>query len=171
MTTIDNDTATPSQTLGPLYGFALMFPGCESTLDRRLAEAVEIRGQVLDGAGEPVAFPDCLVELWEGGQFARTRTDAEGCFRAVVRRPGTHPLPDGTTEAPHLEVALMARGLLKQLMTRVYFPEETEANAADPALLAVPAGRRDTLLAERRADHYRFDIRLQGEGETVFFAF
>lgn len=169
--TIENDAATPSQTLGPLYGFALMFPGSECSVGADEADAVEIHGRVLDGQLEPLAFPDCMLELWEADQFARTRTDVDGRYHAVLRRPAALPLPDGAVQAPHLNVAVMARGLLKQLMTRLYFPEEEQANASDPALLSVPAARRASLIARPDGAGYCFDVHLQGEDETVFFAF
>lgn len=167
----DNDAVTPSQTLGPLYGFALMFPGSESMLDAGEPTAVRIEGRVIDGQRQPVAFPDCMLELWEADQFVRTRTDPEGRFTAIVRRPSPAASPAGMRQAPHLNVAIMARGLLKQLMTRIYFPEEELANASDPVLLAVPPARRETLVARKEASAYGFDIHLQGPGETVFFAF
>jgi protocatechuate 3,4-dioxygenase, alpha subunit len=114
---------------------------------------VRVFGQVLDGAGEPV--PDAIVETWEPATraFCRCATDDDG--RWQVRTP----------EAPHLAVNLFARGLLHRLVTRVYLGEPDDAAAWD----RVPVGRRDTLLAERTDDGYRFDIRLQGSGETVFF--
>lgn len=167
----NNDAITPSQTLGPLYGFALMFPGSESAIDASDPRAVRIEGHVTDGQQQPVAFPDCMLELWEADQFVRTRTDPEGRFTAIVRRPGTIALPDGVMQAPHLNVAIMARGLLKQLVTRMYFPEEERANASDPVLRAVPAGRRETLIARQEGSAYRFDVHLQGADETVFLAF
>jgi protocatechuate 3,4-dioxygenase alpha subunit len=88
-----------------------------------------------------------------------------------VRKPATETMPDGSVAAPHVNVALFARGLLKQTLTRVYFPDEEAANAADEVLEAVPAEDRALLVAEREGDHLRFDIHLQGENETPFFAF
>jgi protocatechuate 3,4-dioxygenase alpha subunit len=85
-------------------------------------------------------------------------------------KPGCVPSPDGSPQAPHVDVTVFARGLLKHLVTRIYFPDEDEANAADPVLGSVTdPGNRATLVAQRADDGYRFDIRLQGEGETVFF--
>lgn len=135
------------------------------------AGAIEIHGQVFDGNGDLVAYPDALVELWAGGQFARARTDAGGTYRAVMRKPVPAPLPGGQAQAPSVNIALFARGLLKQVQTRLYFPDEEQANATDPALGMVPAQRRPTLIAHPGDGGLRFDIRLQGEGETVFFAF
>lgn len=157
-------TPTPSQTVGPFFGFALPFAGDDRTLDPDGPGAVRIEGQLLDGAGQPV--PDGLLEAWHGDQFARCGTDPEGMFHFVVRKPA--PGPDG--HAPHLEVAVFARGLLRHLVTRMYFPDEGPANAADPALLAVEPDRRHTLVARDDSGVLRFDVRLQGDEETVFFA-
>jgi protocatechuate 3,4-dioxygenase alpha subunit len=162
---------SPSQTSGPLFGFALMFDGCEEAVPPGSPGAVKITGVVLDGAGEPVNWPECFLEFWEGDQWARTRTDEEGLYRVVVRKPDPQPMADGSVQAPHLNVVLFARGLLKQALTRVYFPDETAANAADPVLEAVPEHDRELLVAAGDGDHLRFDIHLQGENETPFFAF
>jgi protocatechuate 3,4-dioxygenase alpha subunit len=153
---------TPSQTVGPFFGFAMPFPGGENSAP----EGLRIEGQLIDGAGEPV--PDGLVEVWHGEQFARCRTDPEGLFHFVVRKPPPSSGPDGRTQAPHLEVNVFARGLMRHLPTRMYFPDEAAANAADPAL-ELAGERRDTLVARQEDGALRFDIRLQGEGETVFF--
>ena len=151
---------TPSQTVGPFFGFALPFEGDSTAVDPG-APAVRIEGQLFDGAGAPVG--DGLIEVWEGGQFARCRTDPEGVFHFVVHKPAA----GGGESAPHLEVTVFARGLLRHLATRMYFPGEA-ANAADPVLeLAGP--RRETLVARDEDGVLRFDIRLQGEDETVFF--
>jgi protocatechuate 3,4-dioxygenase alpha subunit len=153
--------------------------------------AVRIRGTVLDGAGDPV--PDFLLETWQadpGGRFADLHgyggpsavpgfrgfaryglEEGDGHYEIVTLKPGPVPGPDGAPEqAPHIDVTLLARGLLNRVVTRIYFPDEAEANAADPVLASVPAARRQTLIAEPAGDGYRFDIRLQGPGETVFFA-
>jgi protocatechuate 3,4-dioxygenase alpha subunit len=152
---------TPSQTAGPFFGFALPFADGPRA-DQR--STVRIEGQLLDGAGQPV--PDGLVEAWHGDQFARCGTDPEGLFHFLVRRPPAGP--DG--QAPHLEVTVFARGLLRHLNTRLYFPDEVAANAADPVLQAVDAARRHTLMARTDGGALRFDVRLQGDEETVFFA-
>jgi protocatechuate 3,4-dioxygenase, alpha subunit len=177
---------TPSQTVGPFFGYALPFQDGHDTASGQ--QPIRIEGQLLDGAGDPV--PDGLVELWGGQQFARCRTDSEGVFHFTIVKPG----PGGTPadEAPHLDVTIFARGLLRHLATRIYFPDEVAANAADRILNLVDPARRDTLIAEseqggapgpgfaRPAPQggsppsnktvLRFDIRLQGESETVFFA-
>jgi len=162
---------TPSQTIGPRFGFSLMFDGSEHAVDPRADGAVEISGRLLDGRGDPVAYPEAMLELWVGNQFARTRTDADGTYRAVLAKPGPVALRDGRIQAPHVNVTIFARGLLKQAQTRMYFPDEPDANAADPVLGAVPWERRDTLLGRTVDGGLRFDVRLQGEDETVFFAF
>jgi protocatechuate 3,4-dioxygenase alpha subunit len=163
----DRRAPTPSQTVGPFFGFALPFPG-DSDAVTPGARVHRIEGQVLDGAGQPV--PDCLVEAWHGEQFARCRTDAEGAFHVNVRKPPAVRRPDGRARAPHLNVTVLARGLLRHLATFLYFPDEEEANRADPVLALLEPGARDTLIARLDGEVLRFDIHLQGEGETVFFA-
>jgi protocatechuate 3,4-dioxygenase alpha subunit len=135
-----------------------------------------VGGRVLDGAGEPV--PDALVETWQadpGGSgfrgFGRCATDAEGRWAVRTVKPRPLPTADGGREAPHLDVSVFARGLLGRLVTRVYFPDEAEANAADPLLASIqdPAARA-RLVATPDGDRLRFDIRLQGDQETPFLA-
>ncbi len=140
---------TPSQTVGPYLAIGLPWehgPVADPA-------GVRVSGRVLDGAGEPVV--DALVETWDpiAEAFARCPTDDQGNWFVV------------TPPAPVLSVNVLARGLLHRLVTRVYL----EPNPDDPVLPRVPAARRDTLLAERVDDDYRFDIRIQGPGETVFF--
>lgn len=144
-------TPTPSQTVGPFFAFSL----CDRPANELRAGGIRLSGRVLDGAEDPVN--DALVELWhpEVG-FGRCETDADGRFEFVVAEP-----TDG-----HFEVMVFARGLLKQVVTRVYFPD-----AHDDFLGSLPERDRSTLVAEPESDRsLRFDIRLQGEGETVFFA-
>lgn len=162
----DAETTSPSQTIGPLYGFSLMWPGSEQAADPSQPGTVRIRGRVFDGAGAVVAYPELMLELWAGDQFARTRTDPDGAFSAVLAKPAA---PAG--RAPHVNVTLFSRGLLKQAQTRMYFPDEAAANAADPVLKAVPADRRPTLIARQDGADLVFDIHLQGDQETVFFDF
>src|SRR5207302_4039886 len=104
------------------------------------------------------------LEAWQGDQFARCGTDAEGVFHFTVAKPAAAP-----GEAPHLNLIVHARGLLRHLVTRVYFPDEEESNAADPVLQKVDPGRRPTLVARKDGSVLSFDVRLQGDGETVFF--
>jgi protocatechuate 3,4-dioxygenase alpha subunit len=153
---------TPSQTVGPFFGFALPFDNDANPADRESRDAIRVEGQVLDGAGDPV--PDALVEASEGEQFARCRTDGEGAFHLTMRKPVAS---DG---APHFEITLFARGLLRHLHTRLYLPLEEGANRADRVLQLVDEPRRHTLIARQDGDVLHFDIRLQGEDETVFFA-
>jgi protocatechuate 3,4-dioxygenase alpha subunit len=153
---------TPSQTVGPFFGYALPFEAGADAASG--AAAIRIEGQLLDGDGEPV--PDGLLELWGGQQFARCRTDAEGSFHFTVTKPGTAR----DDEAPHLEVTVFARGLLRHLATRMYFPDEVAANASDRTLNLVDPARRHVLIAHPDGSVLRFDIRLQGESEAVFFA-
>jgi protocatechuate 3,4-dioxygenase alpha subunit len=132
------------------------------------AEGAErIEGQVVDGDGQPV--PDSLVEIWQGQQFARCRTDGEGVFHVYVRKPAAGVVGTGPLRAPHLNVTVFARGLLRHLSTFLYFPDEEAANGADPVLELLEPQVRETLIARRDGKVLRFDIRLQGPGETAFF--
>jgi protocatechuate 3,4-dioxygenase alpha subunit len=130
--------------------------------------AIRIEGQVLDGAGDPVS--DGLIEVSNGHQFARCRTDPEGAFHFTVRKPAAIRGAGGRESAPQLIVTVFARGLLRQLVTRIYFPDEEEANRNDPVLELVDPARRLTLIARRDGGVLNFDIHLQGDKETVFFA-
>ena len=153
---------TPSQTVGPFFGFALPFDNDANAADRESRDAIRVEGQVFDGAGEPV--PDALLEASDGEQFARCRTDGEGAFHFTLRKP---VVSDG---APCFEITVFARGLLRHLQTRVYFADEEGANRTDRVLQLVDESRRHTLVGRADGDVVRFDIRLQGEDETVFFA-
>ena len=162
---------TPSQTVGPF--FAIGLPWDEGPLAAH--EGIRIGGVVYDGAGEPI--PDALIETWQSDPrragfrgFARCPAGDDGRYEIVTLKPGPVPGPGGATQAPHLAVSVMARGMLRRCVTRIYFADEAEANAADPVLAGVPEARRPTLLAEPRAGGYAFDIHVQGEAETVFFA-
>jgi protocatechuate 3,4-dioxygenase, alpha subunit len=157
---------TPSQTVGPFLHIGLPWPDGAFAVPQGTPGAITLTGTVTDGAGEPL--PDALVETWQvGGEgrqgFGRCPTDEHGGYRITTIRP-----PGDATEAPHIDVAVFSRGLLNHLVTRIYFPDAAE-NAADPVLASVDADRRDTLIAKAVDGGYRFDIRLQGDGETVFF--
>jgi protocatechuate 3,4-dioxygenase alpha subunit len=152
---------TPSQTVGPFFGFALPFDGDAEGATG--PDAIRITGQVFDGDGAPVV--DAMLEIWHGETFARCGTDGSGRYGVTVAKP--RPTSTG---APHLEMTVFARGLLRQLATRIYFPDEEAANATDPVLAHADPARRATLIARREGDSLRFDVRLQGPGETVFFA-
>jgi protocatechuate 3,4-dioxygenase alpha subunit len=157
--------------MGPLYGYALMFEGSNEAVEPGSPGAVAIEGLILDGDGLPLAWPEGYIEVWEGEQMARGRTDETGRYRVLVRKPAPGPTPDGIAQAPHLNVAVFARGLLKQVVTRIYFPDEAAANASDPVLSLVPPEDRELLVAVAQGEGLRFDIHLQGERETPFFAF
>jgi len=164
---------TPSQTVGPFFSLGLCARPAGDLVASDHPGAVTVAGRVLDGAGAPV--PDAMVEIWqadergayvEGFGWGRCGTDAEGRWSFRTVKPG--PVGD---RAPHLAVLVFARGLLKPVLTRMYFPDEAAANAADPVLAAIPDARaRETLVAEADGAALRFDVRLQGEKQTTFFA-
>ena len=188
---------TPSQTVGPFLHIGLTQGayGVHEIASTAVAAPgipgahIRIEGRVVDGEGNIV--PDAIIEIWQADHqgryahpadgrpltsnsfrgFGRCPTDKDGGFAFDTVKPGTVPGPGGSTQAPHINVGLFSRGLLKRLFTRIYFAGEP-ANAADPVLALVPADRRDTLLAKpdaARPGLFRFDIRLQGGNETVFF--
>ena len=157
---------TPSQTVGPYFSLGLLDPPANDLVPGGLT----ITGRVLDGAGEPV--PDAIVEIWQADEDGRYRgdfgwgrsgCDEEGRYGFVTCKPGR--VED---QAPHLTVMVFARGLLKPVLTRMYFPDEEDANARDGVLSALEDA--SSLVARRAGDGLEFDIRLQGEAETVFFA-
>jgi protocatechuate 3,4-dioxygenase alpha subunit len=184
---------TSSQTVGPFFHDCLLRPDAQHTTlagPATAGERIRIEGRVIDGAGQPV--PDALIEIWQANHYGRYNhpadqrelpldpafsgygrggTDAEGGYWFETIKPGRVPFADQRQQAPHICVALLGRGLLNHLYTRLYFADEP-SNADDPVLALVPAERRATLLAERSGAGtavYRFDIVLQGAGETVFF--
>jgi protocatechuate 3,4-dioxygenase, alpha subunit len=163
----DSHMPTPSQTIGPFYGFALPFAQGGQAVEPSDPGAIRIEGQLLDSEGAPVS--DGLLELWQGDQFGRCPTDAEGVFQLTVRKPGPVPGPDGCAQAPHLNVTVFARGLLRPLRTRLYFPDEEAANWSDAVLERIQPERRPTLIARHDRTVLRFEVRLGGDGETVFF--
>lgn len=181
--------STPSQTIGPFLHICLPWADGPYLVAEGTPGAVWITGRLTDGAEEPV--PDGLVEVWQADPdgrfdhpddprgavprdgfrgFGRCATDADGRFGFRTVKPGPLPAEDGLVEAPHLDVSVFARGLLRQLVTRLYFPDETTANAADPVLAGLPPTDRASLVAEPDSGGLRFDIRLRGECETPFFA-
>ena len=190
---------TPSQTVGPYFAYGLTSNGRYDWNDAFTnnlvtadvsGERIRVEGKVYDGDGALV--PDCMLEIWQADAqgrfsdpqdaralpnttfkgFGRCGTDASGGYFFDTIKPGAVPDPDGKPQAPHLVLAVFARGMLLHNYSRIYFDGEA-ANAADPVLALVPADRRDTLIAERQPGNgnavYRFDIRLQGGDETVFF--
>jgi protocatechuate 3,4-dioxygenase alpha subunit len=190
---------TPSQTVGPFFKYGLTPDGKYDWNDAfsnnlitpdASGERIRIEGRVFDGDGAVV--PDAMLEIWQAdaqGRFAdpkdsralpnaafrgfgRCGTDDSGAYAFDTVKPGQVPDVDGKPQAPHILLAIFARGMLLHLYTRIYFEGET-ANAADPVLALVPVERRGTLIASRSQSNggtvYRFDIRLQGDSETVFF--
>ncbi|WP_431776119.1 protocatechuate 3,4-dioxygenase subunit alpha [Streptomyces cucumeris] len=176
---------TPSQTVGPFYGYALPFPGGGEIAPAGHPDAITVHGHVYDGAGAPI--PDALLEFWQPGDgragrpgslrrdpatggfagrdgvtftgFGRVATDADGHWAIRTLPP---------TGAPYLSVCVFARGLLHHLFTRVYLDPE----ATDPLLAGLAPDRRATLRTDREGPRtHRFDIRLQGPEETVFLDF
>ena len=181
---------TPSQTVGPFFHVAYPRMGTTELIPRDDPEAIVISGTVFDGEGERAT--DALVEFWQANRagryahpeddrgdlplerdfdgFGRNATDQGGRFEFVTVKPGRVPWPGGGMQAPHIVVALFARGLLKQVVTRIYFPDEAEANEADPVLSSIEDPRaRGSLVARSDDGGLFFDIYLQGENETVFF--
>jgi protocatechuate 3,4-dioxygenase, alpha subunit len=181
---------TPSQTVGPFFAIGLGDAVKAELVDSSDPDAVRISGVLLDGEGEPVV--DAMVEIWQANRagryahpedtreeipledgfdgFGRCATDSEGRYELLTVKPGGVPAPGGILQAPHIEVSVFARGLLKRVATRIYFPDEVEANERDPVLSVIsdPA-ERETLVAREEDGGLRFDIRLQGDGQTVFF--
>ncbi len=155
---------TPSQTVGPFFSLGLGGATHGDLVDPGRPDAIAIAGTVRDGDGRPV--PDALLELWQAEGCARAATTDEGGFSFVTVKPAPVPGADGTEQAPHIAVSVFATGLLARLTTRIYFPDEAEANARDPLL----AGLDDpsSLIARPDGDGLRFDVNLQGEEETVF---
>jgi protocatechuate 3,4-dioxygenase, alpha subunit len=183
---------TPSQTVGPYFAMRLPWPDGPSVVPEGTPGAISIIGRLYDGAGNII--PDGLIETWQAdpdGRFAhpddprgpapggyhhfrgfgRCPTAPDGSYHIVTLKPGPLPTPDGSFEAPHLDVSVFARGLLDRVVTRMYFPDEIAANAADPVLCSIAGQRRrDTLIAVPEPEgQLRFDIYLQGDRETVFF--
>jgi protocatechuate 3,4-dioxygenase, alpha subunit len=190
---------TPSQTVGPFFKYGLTPEGKYDWNDAFTAnlvtpetsgERIRIEGRVFDGDSQPV--PDCMLEVWQAdaqGRFAdpqdkralpnatfrgfgRCGTDANGVYAFDTIMPGSVPDPDGKPQAPHILLAVFARGMMRHLYTRIYFGDAA-ANSADPVLALVPVDRRATLMATREAGNgnpvYRLDLVLQGDNETVFF--
>jgi protocatechuate 3,4-dioxygenase alpha subunit len=181
----------PSQTAGPYLSIGLLREHIGSSLvGENDPRAIRIRGRLLDGNGD--AVPDGMVEIWQANAagryahpddarsdipledgfvgFGRSGTVNDGWFEFVTVKPGRVPAPDGELQAPHLVVLVFARGLLKQLVTRLYFPDEQGANAEDPILSELDEAERETLIAQPEDGGLRFDIHLQGDRETTFFA-
>lgn len=184
---------TPSQTVGPFYSIGLTRHKSDALIaDRTYGERIIVEGQVIDGDGNPV--PDAMVEIWQANAYGRynhpddkqekpldpsfsgwgrSGTDENSFYRFQTIKPGPVPGPEESLQAPHINVCVFARGMLVHAFTRIYFADEP-ANADDPVLNSIKnKARRGTLLATRQERDgktvYRFDIRLQGGAETVFF--
>jgi protocatechuate 3,4-dioxygenase alpha subunit len=174
--------ATASQTAGP-YWHMIDFPDWADLLRAdgpnagAAGERIVLTGRITDGGGAAVA--DAMVEIWQADAdgrldadfhgFGRCATDADGVYRFMTVKPGAVPGPGNSTQAPHVVIAIFARGLMAGLMTRAYFDGDGLL-PEDPILACVPPARRGTLVAHAEGDGvWRLDIRLQGEGETVFF--
>ena len=185
---------TPSQTIGPFHRIMVPWEGGAELVSPDNPDAIRVEGRILDGAGEPV--DDSVVELWQANVhgryahaedtrevplvagfdgFGRAITDGEGRFTIVTVKPGCVPGSGESVQAPHISLSVFARGLLKHLVTRIYFSDEVAANEKDAVLQSIEdAGRRVTLVAVRQEGEgmppvYQFDIHLQGPRETVFF--
>jgi len=181
---------TPSQTLGPFFHDALPYAaGPNLVSEGTEGERITVEGRITDGDG--LAVTDALVEIWQAdaqgrynhpedeqdkprdemfGGFGRAPTGEDGSFRFQTIKPGAVPGLHDAMQAPHINICILARGVMKRMATRLYFAGE-DSNRDDPVLNLVPEGRRRTLMAERAAGEpvYRMDIVLQGENETVFF--
>ncbi|WP_233491373.1 protocatechuate 3,4-dioxygenase subunit alpha [Blastococcus sp. TBT05-19] len=179
---------TPSATVGPYLAIGLTWPDGEYAAEEGTPGGFWLRGTVVDGAGAVV--PDAMVETWQadpdGGfaspedprgaasypgfrGYARAQT-LSGEFAIHTLKPGRVPDGEGGLQAPHIDVSIFARGILDRVVTRIYFADEAEANAEDVVLRGLSEEQRRTLVAEPSEDGYRFDVYLQGERETVFFA-
>jgi protocatechuate 3,4-dioxygenase, alpha subunit len=187
MSSLPDDVAadlppTPGQTVGPFFGFALPFAGGPDLVARSHPGAVQLRGRVLDGHGDPV--PDALVEVWQADPqgrvvqepgslrrdgwtfsgFGRAETDRTGRYTFTTLEPG----PTAPGAAAYVAVTVFARGLLDGLQTRAYLPDDEAALDRDPLLSSLEPDRRRTLVMTRDEHGLVLDIRLQGDGETVF---
>jgi protocatechuate 3,4-dioxygenase alpha subunit len=189
---------TASQTVGPFFHLGMVYLEHDNFVaENVVGDRVTIRGRVLDGEGNVV--PDAVLEIWQADSsgryqsevfphnsaaprflgFGRVETNDNGEFSFTTIKPGCVPSPGGSLQAPHLVVTLFSRGLLKALLTRLYFPDEP-ANAEDSVLKLVPPERRSTLMAEPSGERsstnvhgkvFDWNIVMQGRGETVFFEY
>jgi protocatechuate 3,4-dioxygenase alpha subunit len=184
--TMSKLTATPGQTVGPFYGYALPYQKDRELLAPGSPGSIRLQGTVYDGAGHPI--PDAILEIWQPdadgnivrrtGSLVRDGYTFTGFGRSAVGNTGVYtfttvnPGPTEPGAAAFISVAVFARGLMNRLFTRVYLPENTDALAKDPLLSSLDPERRKTLIARRDADGgLTWDIRLQGEDETVFLDF
>lgn len=183
---------TPSQTVGPFYSIGLTDRAMNTLVsDDTPGQRIRIEGQVIDGDGNPV--PDAMIEIWQANAagrynhpddkqekpldqsfsgWGRSGSEPSGSYFFETIKPGPVPASAESAQAPHINVIVFARGMLVHAFTRIYFSDEP-ANETDSVLNSIDKGRRQTLIAKRREENekviYRFDIRLQGKNETVFF--
>jgi protocatechuate 3,4-dioxygenase, alpha subunit len=183
---------TPSQTVGPFYSIGLTDREMNLLVsDSTHGQRIRIEGQVIDGDGKPV--PDAMIEIWQANAYGRynhpddkqekpldgsftgwgrSGTDPNGFYFFDTIKPGPVPASESSVQAPHINMTVFARGMLTHAFTRIYFSDEP-ANESDPVLNSINKKRRQTLIAARQEKSgktiYRFDVRLQGQGETVFF--
>ena len=182
---------TPSQTVGPYLSIGLFHEhmgatlvptttrarsgsraGCSTATAIPWTTAWSRSGRRTPPGGTripPTTARTCRSRTGSAG-FGRSGTVDDGWFEFTTVKPGRVPMPDGRLQAPHIVVGVFARGLLKRLVTRIYFPDEEEANASDPVLAELGDDERATLVARAEDGGLRFDIRLQGDGQTTFFA-
>jgi protocatechuate 3,4-dioxygenase alpha subunit len=176
--------ATPGQTVGPFFGYALPFPHDNELVPHGHPRAVRLHGVVRDGHGQPV--PDAILELWQADEtgavvqsegslrrdgwtftgWGRASTDDNGSYTFATLKPGAEPV-----KAPFFAITVFARGLTNRLFTRAYLPVDEATLEADPLLASLDADERSTLVAVADEHGFVFDVTLQGERETVFLAY
>ena len=182
-----SEGVTPWQTVGPFFHYALPYDAGSAVVGADRNGAFTLHGHVYDGQGDPI--PDALVEIWQADEhgafvstpgifeapsadgfrgFGRSATDTDGHYTFTTVKPAAVPTEDGADQAPYIAMSMFARGMLRRVVTRVYFDDESAANESDPLLSSLDATESTTLVAKADAEGYRFDIRLQGADQTVF---
>jgi protocatechuate 3,4-dioxygenase alpha subunit len=181
-----SEGVTPWQTVGPFFHFALPYDEGSAVAGASRVGAIRLHGYVYDGQGK--GLPDALLEIWQADEsgsfvdepgifmapaddgfrgFGRSATDEDGHYTFRTVKPTGVPTEDGAAQAPHIAVSVFARGMLRRAVTRVYFDDSPE-NESDPLLSSLDEARAATLVAVSDDGGYRFDVRLQGDDETVF---
>lgn len=185
----DQPALTPSATVGPYLSIGLNWPDGSDAVEPGVSGTLTIGGTLYDGAGQPV--PDGLIETWQADPdgrfdhpddprgarrrpgwrgFGRCPTGPTGQYLIRTIKPAMLPAEHGQLQAPHLDVSVFARGMLNRVITRIYFPDEIEANAIDPVLVSIRASERSRLVAIAAGPgQLRFDVYLQGDRQTPFF--
>lgn len=178
-------TPTPGQTVGPFFGYALPYDGDSELVPAARSDAIRLHGVVTDGKGAPI--PDALLELWQADPtgavvqqqgslkrdgwtftgWGRASTDDNGHYSFSTLRPG----PTAPGRPALFTITVFARGLTNRLFTRAYLPEDSDALAADPLLASLSEEERMTMITTADVAGYRFDVRLQGDRETVFLRY